>query len=197
MGRPPPIPGIPERNRLSVTELPAPETRARQDTLTGLGVPPHPEAVESEPPAPHRWKLKHGETSFEGSGRTLLLVLAFAACGAGAFACGRYLRPPTASELEQASELRALREEVRLLRTELVGRIVEDEGRVRELGVAQKADRTAFVHNDSVMAETLRKLGAKVEWAEGGPPEDVDFHPAPLGGKAARVQPRAVLTAPP
>ena len=85
------------------------------------------------------------------------------------------------------------------MRSDLVTKVADQSDVTRALAQQVKAQRTAFAHNDTVLAATVElACSAKLPWSDGADPEEIEFHTSPMvGSKAARVQPRAVLTLPP
>ncbi len=128
-------------------------------------------------------------------GQHVALVLCMLAAGAGAFIAGKYVRAPTATEIDLEQRLEVAETKLTKLvkeNADLKAQVVDQGTKLDKL---HEASRTNF----SVIVASLERLkpGTKLEWEGGAPPIDVEFHAAPMRGSSApAVQPRAQLVPP-
>lgn len=128
-----------------------------------------------------------GGIKLEGPGwRVNVSQMALVALLAGSGGAGVAATVTGRDNAALAEELRGLREDVTTLRKEL-----------REARADNRAVLAYTRESVTLLGQTVRELGAKVETAT-GPLPPLELHPAPMpGSHAPRVQPRATLPAPP
>jgi hypothetical protein len=177
---PPDAPGIPGTRLPSAQEQGrAREPAPRPRSFELESIPPR----KDSPPAGIKVQGKGWQVSVPAVALTAILT------AAGTLAGSRAVNDQSSSA-ELRSEMQALREDFKSLRQEFREELREQRSNNRALLTYTRDSVT-------LLGQTLRELGAKVDSAS-GPLPPLELHPPPLrGSEAPRVQPRATLPAPP
>jgi hypothetical protein len=196
----------------------APDKRIMGTTVHVASDPPHEDGPPLQPPRPRmgskprfddfpdheaptsaqtpesRKLSPPGGIKVQGKGWTVsvpAVVITAVLSAGGTLAAGRAVAPPA-----EKGDLAGIRDELAGLRAD-VRELRDDQRKDRQFARAQ---HTYTEQSIDLMAQTIRALGGKLNFAPGAEPEPLEFHEPPLNPGAhgaPSVQPRAVLPASP